>query len=80
MLYDIICDVWYFKKRGIIFFIDFEKVFDSVLFSFIESVLKLVGFNEILQCWIKVLFKDFRGIVNYVGNLFLYIDIVRGVR
>ena len=46
MLYDTICNAWHLKKRGIILSIDFEKAFDSVSFSFIESVLKLVGFNE----------------------------------
>ena len=80
MLYDTICDAWHLKKRGIILSIDFEKAFDSVSFSFIESVLKLAGFNETLQCWIKVLLKDFRGTVNHVGNLLSYIDIARGAR
>ena len=48
MLNDTICNAWHLKKRGIILSIDFEKAFDSVSFSFIESVLKLVGFNETL--------------------------------
>ena len=48
MLYDTICNAWHLMKRGIILSIDLEKAFDSVSFSFIESVLKLVGFNETL--------------------------------
>ena len=44
-----ICDAWHLKKRGIILSIYFEKAFDTVSFDFIESVLKLAGFNETLR-------------------------------
>ena len=57
-----------------------EKAFDNGSLDFIESVLRLAGFNETIRCWTNILLKEFRGTINHVGNFLSYIDMARGAR
>ena len=55
--------------KGLLLFVDFEKAFDSVSWSFIHKVLELFGFGDSLISWIKVLNKNAKLAVNQGGNL-----------
>ena len=60
--------------KGLLLFVDFEKAFDSVSWSFIHKVLELFGFGDSLIFWIKVL-KNAKLAFKQGGNLspfFLY--------
>ena len=61
-------------------FVDFEKAFDSVSWSFIHKVLKLFGFGDSSISWIKVLNKNAKLAVNQGGNLSQLFYIGRGCR
>ena len=50
-------------------FVDFEKEFDSVSWSFKHKVLELFGFGDSLIPWIKVLNKNAKLAVNQGENL-----------
>ena len=81
LLYDTIHDAYSTKgKSGVIMSIDFEKVFDSVSFSFMERVIETAGFPKILQTWVKILLKGFRSHINHAGNLLKLIELGRGAR
>jgi len=46
------------KKNLNIFLVDFEKAFDLFSHDFIFKILKALSFGEIMQNWIKLLFKN----------------------
>ena len=66
--------------KGLLLFVDFEKAFDSVSWSFIHKVLELFGFGDSLISWIKVLNKNAKLVVNQGGNLSPFFYIGRGCR
>ena len=84
IIYDIMHHIEKNNLKGLLLFVDFEKVFDS--WSFIHKVLELFGFGESLISWIKVLYKNAKLTVNQGGNLspffffFFFFDIGRGCR
>jgi hypothetical protein len=61
-------------------FIDFEKAFDSMSWSFIYKVLKYFGFGEYFIQWIRILNRNFRASVLQSGFLSEQFDIQRGCR
>ena len=46
------------KSPGFLFFIDFEKVFDTLEWPFIEKTLKYYNFGDSLILWIKLFYTD----------------------
>ena len=65
---------------GLLVFIDFEKAFDSMSWSFIYKVLKYFGFGEYFIQWIRILNRNFRASVLQSGFLSEQFDIQRGCR
>ena len=55
--------------KGLLLFVDFEKAFDSVSWTFTHKVLELFGFGDSLISWIKVLNKNAKLAFNQGGNL-----------
>ena len=50
---------------GLLLFIDFEKAFDTLEWSFIEKTLKYYNFGDSHMLWIKLFYTDIsRGIQN----------------
>ena len=48
---------------GLLLFIDFEKAFDSVEWSFIERTLQYFGFGPSLTRWVKTFYKKIESCV-----------------
>ena len=46
------------KIPGLLLFVDFEKAFDSIEWSFIEKTLKYYNFGTSLVTWVKVFYTD----------------------
>ena len=46
------------KIPGLLLFIDFEKAFDTLEWSFIEKTLKYYNFGDSLILWIKPFYTD----------------------
>ena len=65
---------------GLLVFIDFEKAFDSMSWSFIYKVLKYFGFGEYFTQWVRILNRNFRASVLQSGFLSEQFDIQRGCR
>lgn len=41
-----------YKKKGVMFKVDFEKAYDSVSWSYLQFVMNKMGFSETWQKWI----------------------------
>ena len=68
------------KIPGILLFIDFEKAFDTIEWTFIQNVLKCFNFGPVIRKWISVLYKDVESAVINGGYSSNYFKVSRGVR
>ena len=65
---------------GLLLFIDFEKAFDSLEWSFIERTLLYFGFGPSLRKWIQTFYKKVESCVLNNGWASSLIELQRGVR
>ena len=68
------------KIPGILLFIDFEKAFDTLEWSFLHQVLEIFNFGPKIRKWVSILYNDIEsGVMNgrYMTN---YFKVSRGVR
>ena len=65
---------------GMLLMIDFEKVFDSVSWTFMNKVFDFFKFGSDIKTWIKILHKNSISAVNQGGNLSKFFEIKRGCR
>ena len=65
---------------GILLFLDFEKAFDTVEWSFLFSTLKKFNFGSQFIQWIQILYSDPKAIIKNNGYLSNQINITRGIR
>ena len=63
-----------------LFFIDFEKAYDKIEWSFINKCLEHFGFGEDLKKWVKVFYSDINSCVINNGYMSNYFQLTRGVR
>jgi len=68
------------KLPGMLLFIDFEKAFDMLEWSFIPHVLKFFNFGPNIQKWISVLYSDVESGVINGGYMTNYFRVSRGIR
>ena len=68
------------KVPGILLFIDFEKPFDTMEWTFIQNVLKCFNFGPVVRKWVPVLYKDVESAVINGGYSTNYFKVSRGVR
>lgn len=68
------------KVPEILLFIDFEKAFDTMEWTFIQNVLKCFNFGPVIRKWVSVLFKDVESAVMNGGYSTNYFKVSRGVR
>ena len=68
------------KRPGLLLFVDFEKAFDSIEWSFIEKTLKYYNFGTSLVTWVKVFYTDISSCVLNNGWSSDFFNLGRGVR
>ena len=67
-------------KPGILFFIDFEKAFDSLEWDFLNKCLELFNFGPEFIRWVNIFYKNIQSCVINNGLCCDYFNIERGVR
>ena len=65
---------------GLLLFVDFEKAFDSVEWSFIEKTLKYYNFGPSLIAWVKLFYTDISSCIQNNGWTSEFFTLGRGVR
>ena len=65
---------------GLLLFVDFEKAFDSVEWSFIEKTLKYYNFGPSLSAWIKLSYTDISSCIQNNGWASEFFTLSRGLR
>ena len=68
------------KIPGILLFIDFEKAFDTIEWSFLQNVLKNFNFGPVIRHWVSTLYGDVESAVIDGGYMSNFFKISRGVR
>ncbi len=68
------------QQTGLIAFLDFEKAFDSIEWSFIEKAMYAVGFGETFVNWVRVVYADTSSCVLNNGFTTEYFKLERGIR
>ena len=77
------CIIQYATEKnilGLLLFIDFEKAFDSLEWSFIHDTLRSHGFGAMLINWVKTLYSHTESCILNNGLASNFFDIQRGVR
>jgi len=64
---------------GLLLFLDFEKAFDTLEWSFIQRTLQHFGFGLSFQKWIKVFYQDIERCVLNNGWASNFFELTRGV-
>ena len=80
LLFEIIDNAEDENKPSLIFFMDFEKAFDSINHTFIISCLKHINFGEDFIRWVKLFYHDAKRCVLNNGNMSSFFPILRDVR
>ena len=65
---------------GLLLFVDFEKAFDSLEWSFIEKTLNYYKFGSSLVAWIRLFYTDISSCVQNNGWTPDFFSLSRGVR
>ena len=68
------------NNPGLLMFLDFEKAFDSLDWSFIHSCLRKMGFKPTFCKWVKLIYTCPKAFLKINGFLSNKIDIERGIR
>ena len=68
------------REAGILFFIDFEKAFDSLEWDFLNKCLELFNFGPDFIKWVNIFYKNIQSCVINNGMCSHYFSIERGVR
>jgi len=79
-IYDIINDKESKNSSALVAFIDFEKAFDKLNWTFLQNALTKFGFGETFKLWVKILCSDIESCVINNGVTSKYFEINAGVR
>lgn len=80
LIYDILLYIEEHDIPGILLLIDFEKAFDSISWSFIESVLDFFNFGPSIKHWITTFYTKIQSAVTQNCHLSDFFEILRGCR
>ena len=80
LIYDILSFTDTHNIPGLLLFIDFEKAFDSIAWSFIVKVLKFLNFGNDFITWVKLFYTDVKSCVSVNSTYSSWFSIGRGVR
>ena len=67
------------KSQGIFLFVDFDKAFDTLEWSFILKTLEAFNFGDNFKKWVSVLYNNVQSSVMNGGFMTNYFEISRGV-
>ena len=79
-IYDIINDKENKNSSALLAFIDFEKAFDKLNWTFLQKALTQFGFGETFKLWVKILYSDIESCIINNGITSNYFEIKAGVR
>ena len=65
---------------GLLLFVDFEKAFDTLEWTFVEKTLSFYNFGESIKSWIKLLYTDITSCIQNNGWSSDFFQLGRGVR
>ena len=68
------------NMSGIAVFLDFEKVFDSLEWDFLDKALEMFNFRENFGKWVKAIYKNISSCVIHNGFSSPFFLLQRGVR
>ena len=68
------------KIQGILLFVDFEKAFDTLEWSFILKTPAAFNFEDNFKKWVSVLYNNAQSSIMNGGFMTNYFEISRGVR
>ena len=68
------------KLGGMLLFIDFEKAFDSINWTFMLQALKCLNFGQNFIKWIHIFYTDISSCIINNGSTSKYFPVSRGVR
>ena len=80
LIYDLIHYTKTNDIPGLLMLIDFQKAFDCVSWTFLDSTLKFFGFGKNFCRWIKVLNSNVKAAILQCGTLSEFFNIERGCR
>ena len=80
LIYDLINYCNTNRLAGLLLCIDFEKVFDSLDWTFMHKVLKAFGFQKDIRRWISVFYNNIKSTVLVNGQPSPWFSIKRGCR
>lgn len=79
-IFDVIDEVQNSNSSGLLAFLDFEKAFDKLNWTFIQNSLDCFGFGPVLRQWVKILYTDIESCTINNGTTSKYFCIKSGIR
>ena len=80
LLYDVLVYRDFYEKSGLLMAVDFEKVFDSVAWSFNKKSLDRFNFGPDIKRWVQILYTSIKTSVAVKSQYTSWFHIERGVR
>ena len=68
------------KDSSLLAFLDFEKAFDKLNWTFLQKTLQLFGFGPYLRKWVKIIYTDIESCIINNGTTSNYFKLKSGIR
>ena len=80
LVYDTLLYAEKHNRPGQLFMVDFEKAFDSVAWSFVDTCLKKFNFGNDVRRWVSTFYCNITSCVHVNGQYSQWFSVKRGVR